>query len=696
MEYSLHTLHRQTELPSLTLQELINKLNLTGFEVDDVFEEPLKVNPSVQNIRLLIKIPANREDLLHESLLVKELAILFLFQISDVWKQLKTKYGFLLKQKYLQYSYYESITIESNVSKILVYQLYLENSSIETSPLWIQQKLVNAGLPISQNHWNNLLALVGLESGHTFQASFLSKKPTKRVRVHQLPEARLILLKEGKNILLPKGAIVLENEHQEIQNVLGLMDFISMEEKKEDSKSNLLRIETIFYDIHENPLKLNTLNTKLSLRYLRKAFLEKLIFAWERFLTLAEITSSASLCLQKYETKTSLVELQPNKILKLTKILLKQILHLSKYDVTIFSKTGLHLVCETPLALYFEIPTSRKDLVREIDLIEEYSRCFGYDQFAEILPTKELVYSKKKLTNYAFIRDFFLNHGFNEILTNSIQDQTKETETSVLISNPLNSELSVLRENLFSKLLEVFELNTKLGLSTTAFFEIGRVFKLSQQRIFEQDKLAGIFDSLILKNTFSDNPEYKNQVWFINKGILEKFLSNFGYTDLHFEPLEKGNSMFHPTRSTSILSEKKILGHFGELSPSLAQRLKLSKTVVFFFEFNLHHFKNWRMKSLIPTYQECSKYPAIVKDLSFSIKKTHDFIRVKKIIEQSLEHLKKLSFFDIYMDPSILEKVNIGVRLEFQSGVQTLVAQDMETQMEQLRQILIQEFQVEF
>ena len=81
MEYSLHTLHRQTELPSLTLQELINKLNLTGFEVDDVFEEPLKVNPSVQNIRLLIKIPANREDLLHESLLVKELAILFLFQI---------------------------------------------------------------------------------------------------------------------------------------------------------------------------------------------------------------------------------------------------------------------------------------------------------------------------------------------------------------------------------------------------------------------------------------------------------------------------------------------------------------------------------------------------------------------------------------------------------------------------------------
>jgi phenylalanyl-tRNA synthetase beta chain len=696
MEYSLYTLHQKTELSSLTLKELINKLNLTGFEVDDVFEESLKTNPSMQNIRLLIKIPANREDLLNEQLLVNELSILFLFQLSNVWEHLKIKYGFLLQQKYLKYSNYESITIQSKVSNILVYQLSLENVLIHKSPLWIEQKLINSGLSVSSNHWVNLLNLVGIESGHTFQASFVSKTLEQEYHVKQLIQDQSVLSKEGKKILLPKGAVVIENEKQEIQNVLGLLDFVSINEKNEEITSNTLRLETIFYDIHENPLGLNTLNTKLSLRYLRKAFLEKLIFAWERFLTLAELTSSVSVSLQKYETKNCLLELQPNKILKLTKLLLKQTLNLSEYDAKIFAKTGLYLVCETPFAFYFEIPTSRKDLVREIDLIEEYSRCFGYDQFKEILPAKELVYSKKKLTNYAFIRDFFLNHGFNEVLTNSIQDQNKQTSTSVLISNPLNTELSVLREELFSKLLDVFELNTKLGLSTTAFFEIGRIFKLSSQGILEQDKLAGIFDSLILKNSLSDNLDYKNQMWFINKGILEKFLSNFGYTDLEFEMLTNSESVFHPTRSTLIRSKNVILGRFGELAPTIAQNLKLSKTVVFLFEFNLNHFKNWRMKSVIPTYQECSKYPSIVKDLSFSITKLQNFTEIKNKIEKSLDNLKKVSFFDIYIDSKILEKINIGIRLEFQSVTKTLVAQDTELQMERLREILIQEFQAEF
>jgi phenylalanyl-tRNA synthetase beta chain len=289
-----------------------------------------------------------------------------------------------------------------------------------------------------------------------------------------------------------------------------------------------------------------------------------------------------------------------------------------------------------------------------------------------------------------------LNHGFNEVLTNSIQDQNKQTLTSVLISNPLNTELSVLREELFSKLLEVFELNTKLGLSTTAFFEIGRIFKLSSQGILEQDKLAGIFDSLILKNSLSDNPDYKNQIWFINKGILEKFLSNFGYTDIEFEMVPNSESVFHPTRSTIIRSQNLILGRFGELAPTIVQNLKLSKTVVFLFEFNLNHFKNWRMKSVIPSYKECSKYPSIVKDLSFSIKKVQNFTEIKNKIQKSLDNLKKVSFFDIYMDSTILEKINIGIRLEFQSVAKTLVAQDIEIQMEHLREILIKEFNAEF
>jgi phenylalanyl-tRNA synthetase beta chain len=468
MEYSLYSLNQQADLNILTLQDLINKLNLIGFEVDDIFQEPLKANPNLQNTRLLIKIPANREDLLQEPLLIKELEVIFLIKILNLWNKVNKKYSFLLKHKYFQYSDYKSITIESNISNICVYQIALENIISQPSPIWIQQKILNAGLTVSDDHWTNLLNLIGIESGHSLHLSSFTEEDYFS-KVKQIKNEFSIVLKEGKILTLPKGTIILENKDEKIQSILGYLDFFVNQATRVNT-SNRLIVTSMFYDIHQNTLGLNTLNSKLSLRYLRKAFFEKLIFALERFLTLVELTSSAKILLNKYETKEHLIELKPLKFLKLTKKLLEQFLNTKDYQLDIFKKTGLNIICETPHSFYFEIPNHRNDLLREIDLIEEYTRCYGYANFKEIIPTKELLYSKKKLLNYNFIKQFFLNHGFNEIFTNSIQDQKKEGSQSVTISNPLNNELSILRENLFSKLIEVFELNKKLGFKNTSFF----------------------------------------------------------------------------------------------------------------------------------------------------------------------------------------------------------------------------------
>ena len=72
MEYSLNDLNQSSDLNNINLKELVEDLNLIGFEVDNVFEETLKVNSFYKNFRLLLKIPANREDLLTEHLLTKE------------------------------------------------------------------------------------------------------------------------------------------------------------------------------------------------------------------------------------------------------------------------------------------------------------------------------------------------------------------------------------------------------------------------------------------------------------------------------------------------------------------------------------------------------------------------------------------------------------------------------------------------
>ena len=72
MEYSLYTLNKVANLESLTISEIIDRLNLIGFEVDEVFNEKLNTNKFIDNTRLLIKIPPNREDLLCEVNFLKE------------------------------------------------------------------------------------------------------------------------------------------------------------------------------------------------------------------------------------------------------------------------------------------------------------------------------------------------------------------------------------------------------------------------------------------------------------------------------------------------------------------------------------------------------------------------------------------------------------------------------------------------
>ena len=85
MEYSLSTLTYNSKANNLKISEIINQLNLIGFEVDSIFTEKSLENIFLDNIRLLIKIPANREDLLNERFFLNELSTILLFNLNNLW-----------------------------------------------------------------------------------------------------------------------------------------------------------------------------------------------------------------------------------------------------------------------------------------------------------------------------------------------------------------------------------------------------------------------------------------------------------------------------------------------------------------------------------------------------------------------------------------------------------------------------------
>jgi phenylalanyl-tRNA synthetase beta subunit len=216
---------------------------------------------------------------------------------------------------------------------------------------------------------------------------------------------------DNKVIFLEKGTVVLKNYDNEIINVFGLFNLYPIDKKIEN-----LYIEATFYDIQKNNLKLTTINTKLSYRYLRRIFLETFKYSLQRFLTLVELLTNIKINPIKYSSDQNSQNVKKNKIILLTKSSAKKVLNIEKYNLDIFKQTGSNLVCETTNELYFSIPLSRKDLEREIDIIEEYSRFIGYKNFQIIIPEKDRVYYKQKQKNEQLIKQFFVNYGFNEIV----------------------------------------------------------------------------------------------------------------------------------------------------------------------------------------------------------------------------------------------------------------------------------------
>jgi phenylalanyl-tRNA synthetase beta chain len=682
MEYSLYSLNQSCNLNKLTLTTLIEKLNLIGFEVDDIFLEELSTNSNVTNIRLLISIPSNREDLLNENFLKNELATIFFLENNNVWEKFKPEYGFLLKQKYFQYVSYENIRINSFLSNVLMYNLEINLSKTFVTPGWLKTKLKNAALPISSNI-NDLLSLVNFEWGQTltgFQLSENSLEPSD-FSLEQLTESQETNV-GGTETFLEQGTIVLKDKNNQIASALGIINLLP--ENLQDQK---IIFQGCFYDIHRNLLNLNTINTKISLRFLRKTYLETLKVAFQRLLTLVEILTESSISLRKYSNVETALELKPHKILKLKKNVLKKLLNVPEIDLEIFQKANLKLLCKTQSELYFQIPNFRTDLTREIDVIEEYSRFVGYKNFQEILPKKTLIYYQNKKEPIEWSKQFFLNIGFNEIITTSLKEFKTQKEQSIFLSNPLNNELAALRSNLLEKILEIFETNLKSTNVSQNYFEIGRVFKNSKGKILEQDKLGGIFQ---LETT--DNKLNFSTDWFKAKGLMETFLANFGYETIETQSLKEPSSYYHPTKSVIFKNGTKILGKFGLLNP-----LKTSfKQPTYVFELNVCYLKSWQMNSNIKFYEENSKYPTVTKDLSFTILKEKEFSKIKELIRRNAKHLKSIEFFDIYFDENQPTSVNIGLRLEFQSKNQTLVTETIETEITKIKNSLMQEFFAQF
>jgi phenylalanyl-tRNA synthetase beta chain len=280
--------------------------------------------------------------------------------------------------------------------------------------------------------------------------------------------------------------------------------------------------------------------------------------------------------------------------------------------------TGLGCGLESTGAASWSVtlPSWRLDLEREIDLIEEIARVYGYNRFRNTLPAfagtvVELPWAEKE----AAVRRTMLALGWNEAVSSSFcgaEDAARfarEPGSAVAIGNPLSEEAGMLRPSLLPGMLDMLALNISRDVEGAALFEMGTVFSGGPERVDERPSLG--FGA-------TGNAFGKQEANFYDvKGTVEELLQKFAARSVYLDRFPPASGLMpawlHPGRSARAVLDGATVGWFGQLHPAEAERRKL-KQAIWIGEMWLDRLYRQALRQ--PSVEELSRFQPVRRDFS--------------------------------------------------------------------------------
>ena len=324
-------------------------------------------------------------------------------------------------------------------------------------------------------------------------------------------------------------------------------------------------------------------------------------------------------------------------------------------------------------------PSWRYDINIEADLIEELARLEGYDSLPQTSLTP--VYKKRNKTSEEVLSESLISKGFNEIISYSFispedHDLFGEQDNTLQVKNPISQNMSIMRTNLVSGLLNSCIYNLNHGQNDQRLFEIGNTFIHKNRTVQETKTLAGI-----IKGNVSDdywNEKSRESSFYDLKGIVLDLLANFE-VQYSFKPA--ANKFLHPGMSSSIVFNNKSVGFLGSLHPEYLEKLGL-KQDIFIFSLEIPNLIN----KPITSYREFSRQPLTSRDLAFLINKEITAETLQQVIESSAgKFFKDIKIFDVYQGKGITDdKKSIALSVSWQSMKNTLLDSDIDTAVEKI------------
>jgi phenylalanyl-tRNA synthetase beta chain len=318
------------------------------------------------------------------------------------------------------------------------------------------------------------------------------------------------------------------------------------------------------------------------------------------------------------------------------------------------------------------LPTWRLDIEREIDLVEEIARIYGYNRFENRLPSfsggvVELPHAAKATR----VRSELLALGYNEAISPTFISPADahafSSAAPVILANPLSEEQSAMRTSLLPGLLTMLAWNLNRGASEIRLFEAGHIFQLCGEKSQERKMLSiGATGNAVQPSVHSPGRSYS---FFDLKGDIEALLNAFESPNLCFDT--RTAEYFHPGRSARAVANGGMLAEFGQLHPDVAAARKL-KQEIYIAEIYLDQLLALPLH--MPRYQPLSKFPAVDRDFSFFIPENVVFEQIQTAVTSlNIAELQSFRPVEILRGGAVpAGRYSVLLRAGFQSPERTL------------------------
>jgi phenylalanyl-tRNA synthetase beta chain len=699
MQISLKWINELVHIQKLNLSDLIEKLTLGGFEVEEIVEIEIE---NQKQIILDISATANRSDSLSiqgfsteiSALLNKEIEISsYLFNYLS-WKKIIKESSNL-------------ISINNKYSKFIA--VVIENINDIKIPKWIQQKLNSSGI-ITTNNILDFQNYILLETGYPFEFYDYDKiinllnSSKFNLSISEAESNQKFFASNHTEYLL-NDSILLVKANQLPISIAGIIVNNSI---NCSATTNSLLIEASIFNstlIRQQSRYLG-LRTDRSARYEKSIKSTYIIEALYRLISLLRISNPNLIC--KLHTNNDMNDPLYEPIILKYHTINEVLGPLQKDRVSYISIENISDYLKrlnfefyynfSELTWEVKVPHLRSDdITREIDLIEEIGRLHGFNNFLTQLPkiktitNKDATYqTRNKITSC------LLSLGLNELIHYSLVNEVTFIENEIKLINPLLSDCCKLRVSLLPNLIRTVQENLKQGNLFIEGFEYGHVFSSSNKdstNFQEKEKVAGIFGGIKTKLTWFESEKSIN--WFEAKGRIEQFFSQLNLpVEWKASSNKKINQVLHTYKSADIyLLNKERLGTFGQINLILAKRLEIPSEL-YLFEFDLAIIKDQIQKNYLTAYKPYSVYPKIIKDLSFIVKQTVPFDKLKKVLySNGTKFLSEIYLLDEYKSSSLPEQhTSLCIELVFQSNETTLQNKEIENIITNLKSVLTEKF----